>query len=85
MIDIDWNSVLVTGATYIVGFGAGLAIIGVACSKLGRYLAHARETQTTAVIPESPEEIFLFSGLPNYSALRNRTKQLQADEAARLV
>lgn len=34
-------------------------------------------------IPESPEEVFLFTGQPNYAGLRNRTKELQADEAAR--
>jgi hypothetical protein len=59
-IDIDWSSILPVAASYLVGFGVGLVILGHGCSKLGRYLAECRETQTTALIPETDEERILF-------------------------
>lgn len=77
------GEVLVNAALISVvgGFGCWLLLRG--CSKLGRFLANARETQTTALIPESVDEEFIFAGQPNYSALRNHTPQLRADESAR--
>ena len=36
------------------------------------------------VIPETADEEFEFAGRPNYAGLRDRVKQLQADEVARL-
>lgn len=77
------GEVLVNAALISVVAGAGVLIALKGCSLLGRRLAHCRGTQTTALIPESPEEVLLFSSKPNYSALRNRTTQLQADETAR--
>lgn len=77
------GEVLVNAALITVGAGLGFWLLLQGCSKLGRHFANCRETQTTALIPESPEEVLLFSSKPNYSALRNRTTQLQADEAAR--
>jgi hypothetical protein len=83
MSGIDLGGILVNASIVTVGVGSAIFILGHGCSLIGRRLAHARETQTTALIPESPEEVLLFSSKPNYSALRNRTKELQADEAAR--
>jgi len=59
-IDIDWSSILPVAAAWIVagGFGTWIFLTGV--SKLGRYLAECRETQTTALIPETEEERILF-------------------------
>ena len=36
------------------------------------------------VIPETVDEQFVFAGRPNYAGLRDRVKQLQADEVARM-
>lgn len=77
------GEVLVNAALISIVAGAGVLIALKGCSLLGRRLANCRKAQTTALIPESPEEVFLFTGQPNYSALRNRTTQLRADEAAR--
>jgi len=65
--------------------GVGVLILIKGCSKVGRHLAHCRETQTVAVVPESVDEVFEFARKPDYSGLRRRTTQLQADEAARAV
>lgn len=76
------GEVLVNAAWICLGLGIWIAILIKGSSMLGQALAEARKAQT-ALIPESVDEEFIFAGQPNYSALRNRTTQLRADEAAR--
>ena len=83
MIGIDWSNVLINGALISGGIilGAGILIGG--SMRVGRHLANCQKAQTK-VIPETVDEQFVFAGRPNYAGLRDRVKQLQADEVARL-
>lgn len=84
MLDIDWNSVLVTGAAICSGLMVGAVLAVGVCVTIGRALANRQVGAVVPlVVPESAEEVLAFSGRPNYAAVRESV--LRADKAARLV
>ncbi len=74
------GEVLVLGAAIASFIMVGLVLCVGACLIIGKEIAD-RSPSKTLVIPESADEQFVFAD--RVSALRNRTTQLQADEAAR--
>ena len=76
------GEVLVMGAAIASFIIVGVVVLVGACVIIGKEISD-RSPRKALVIPPTPFEEFEFAGHPNYAGLRNRTKELQADEAAR--
>lgn len=81
MINIDWSSILPTGALISLAAMAGALLWFFACVKIGRALARARDEQSVALFDyEAIQE-----ELDQEFAPIRRAPILRADEAARMV